>query len=210
MLSTGFGTFGIAGSTTTTIIGTPVIDDISSAVAAQALALAQSNASNKAEKSELTSALDTLTTTVNSKASQTLMQQIQNAIWFDIIPVSMKNGTVDSMYETVSGMSLAINNFIVQPVRVATGITQAQENGTEDSLYAFQEQIQNAIGFEEMPASMKDGTVDSLYESVSGMSLAINDNIVQPVRVASCDRYHAGARERHRGTASRRNSLTST
>jgi hypothetical protein len=139
MFSTGFGAFGTPGSLTTTIIGNAVIDDISTDTAAEALALAQSNFANKAEKTALAlkadqSALTTLESTVNGKAEQALVGQIENAIGFATMPATMKNGTVDSMYRTVSNMSLNINTYIVQPVRVATGITQAQENGTEDSL----------------------------------------------------------------------------
>jgi hypothetical protein len=63
-----------------------------------------------------------------------LTAAIATAIGFENMPASVKEGTTDSLYETVSGMSQVINDFIVQPVRVATGITPAQENGTEDSL----------------------------------------------------------------------------
>jgi hypothetical protein len=95
MFSTGFGAFGTPGSLTTTIIGNAVIDDITTDLGAEALALAQSNFANKAEKSALAlkadeSALNTLTTTVNGKAAQTLVQEIQTAIGFDTMPASMK------------------------------------------------------------------------------------------------------------------------
>jgi hypothetical protein len=71
-------------------------------------------------------------------ASRTLQQQIQNAIGFDDMPATMKNGSVASLYETVSGMSL-------EPVRVATGITQAQEDGTEASLATKLQAVQASL-----------------------------------------------------------------
>jgi hypothetical protein len=67
MFNTGFGAFGTPGSLSTTIVGSPVITDISTDLGAEALALAQSNLANKAEQSALTA----LAATVAGKAEQT-------------------------------------------------------------------------------------------------------------------------------------------
>jgi hypothetical protein len=140
MLSPGFGAFGTAGSTATTIIGNAIIDDISSDIAAEALSLAQSNAENKAEKTAVDAlrvgtgvsasqlvgteaslatklaskaeqtALNTLTTTVNGKAEQTALNTLTTTV----------NGKAEQLALNNANTSISNNSDSISALQTAS------------------------------------------------------------------------------------------
>jgi hypothetical protein len=142
MLSPGFGAFGMAGSTTTTVIGNAIIDDISNDTASQALALAQSNADDKAAKtvvdalrlatgvsaSQLAGTEASLAAKLASKADETAVNTLRVATG---VSASQLAGTEASLAVKLASKA---DETALNTLRVATGVSASQLAGTEASL----------------------------------------------------------------------------
>jgi hypothetical protein len=117
------GTLSMPVSLSTTIIGSPIIDDIFTNLAAEALALAQQNSADKAENA----ALSTLAATVSTKAEQSAL-----ALKADQSALTTLTATVAGKVEQ-SALPLRADNSTLAAL-VATVATKANQSATTNAL----------------------------------------------------------------------------